>query len=242
MCDSEFNLPAVHAQQVCGELIRRGLGQRVRWYAYLAVLPFSRQLAQQMRRAGCVGINFTGDSAHAAMLRAYGHPHRREDLANAVRWCRESEIAVMFDLLLGGPGETPETVSETIDTVKRIDPDCAGAAVGIRVYPGTPMAALLPTEGPLATNPNIRRHYSGPVDLLQPTFYISRALGSHPAQLVRQLIADDPRFFPPELEDQSGPAPRSGDHNYNDNQVLIQAIRAGARGAYWDILRREASR
>ena len=29
-----------------------------------------------------------------------------------------------------------------------------------------------------------------------------------------------------------------GDHNYNRNQLLADAIAAGARGAYWDILRR----
>jgi hypothetical protein len=27
------------------------------------------------------------------------------------------------------------------------------------------------------------------------------------------------------------------DHNYNDNTDLVEAIRHGARGAYWDILR-----
>jgi hypothetical protein len=27
------------------------------------------------------------------------------------------------------------------------------------------------------------------------------------------------------------------DHNYNDNTELVEAIRQGARGAYWDILR-----
>ena len=26
-------------------------------------------------------------------------------------------------------------------------------------------------------------------------------------------------------------------YNYNDNQPLVEAIRRGARGAYWDILR-----
>jgi tryptophan 2-C-methyltransferase len=33
LCDPEFNLPPGHAQAVCQELIRRGLGRRVRWYA-----------------------------------------------------------------------------------------------------------------------------------------------------------------------------------------------------------------
>jgi radical SAM superfamily enzyme YgiQ (UPF0313 family) len=191
-----------------------------------------------MRRAGCVGVNFTSDSAHPAMLAAYGHRHRKADLAAAVRRCREHGIAVMLDMLLGGPGETPETVAATIAAFREIDPDCAGAALGVRVFPGTPMAALVAAEGPLEANPNIRRRYEGPVDFLRPTFYVSSALGSQPGRLVRDLIGGDQRFFPPQEEVSAGGEGASGDHNYNENQRLIAAIEAGERGAYWDILRR----
>ncbi|MCY2993355.1 MAG: radical SAM protein [Planctomycetota bacterium] len=237
LCDAEFNLPPEHAAAVCDELIRRHLGEVVRWYAYLAVLPFPEDLADRMQRAGCVGINFTSDSSHPAMLRTYGQSHDKEDLARVVRLCRQRRIAVMLDMLLGGPGETPETVARTIADFKQVDPDCAGAALGLRIYPGTPIAECVSAEEPWETNPSIRRHYAGPVDLLQPTFYVSAALGDHPARFVRDLIAGDPRFFPPQDEVPVATAD-SGDHNYNDNRALVEAIAAGARGAYWDILRR----
>ena len=239
LCDSEFNIPPEHAAAVCDELIRRGLGERARWYAYLAVLPFDAELADRMRRAGCVGINFTSDSAAESMLRTYRQPHRGDDLARAVRLCRENHIAVMLDLLLGGPGETPETLAESIAFFKQIGPDCVGAALGMRIYPHTPAAAIIAAEGPMEENPAIRRRYSGPVDLLMPTFYISAALGERPARLVRDLIGGDKRFFEPEEED--GPREAddvSGDHNYNANEAIAAAIAAGERGAYWDILRR----
>ena len=44
-CDAEFNVPRSHAMAVCEELIRRSLGEKVRWYAYLAVTPFDAELA-----------------------------------------------------------------------------------------------------------------------------------------------------------------------------------------------------
>jgi radical SAM superfamily enzyme YgiQ (UPF0313 family) len=236
LCDAEFNIPRGHAVDVCEELTRRRLGERIRWYAYLAVKPFDADLAAAMRRAGCVGINFTGDSASAAMLATYRQPHRSEDLAANVRLCREHGIAVMIDLLLGGPGETPATVAETIDFMKTIGPDCVGAALGVRIYPGTGMAEHVAAEGPAERNPNLRRKYDGPVDFLRPTFYISRALGERPAELVRERIAGDKRFFEPMPE--AGPGDAAAGYNYNDNSPLVAAIAAGARGAYWDILRR----
>ncbi len=240
LCDSEFNLPPSHAQAVCDEFIRRRFDSRVRWYAYLAVVPFDADLAANMRRAGCVGIDFTADSAAASLLATYGQPHRKGDLARSVDLCRSHGIAVMLDLLLGGPGETPASVEETIRFVGQIDPDCAGAALGVRLYPHTPMLATLTAEGPLDTNPGLHRRYPGPVDLLRPTFYVAPALGKDPAGLVRDLIDGDPRFFAPQDQPatEADPTDRATDYNYNENQVLADAIACGARGAYWDILRR----
>ena len=239
LCDAEFNLPREHAIDVCDEMIRRGLGTKVQWYAYLAVVPFDAELARQMRLAGCVGINFTSDSAHPAMLSVYRQPHTKNDLAQAVRLCREQGMAVMLDMLLGGPGETPETLAESVAFFRSIEPDCVGAGLGVRVYPNTGMAARLAMEGPLDSNPAIRRRYEGPVDFLRPTFYIATSLGERPARLVRDLIAGDQRFFPPEEEGDLGTgAEAQHDHNYNANQSLCDAIAAGARGAYWDILRK----
>jgi len=238
LCDSEFNIPRKHAYAVCEAFNRRSIGRSLSWYTYMAVVPFDAELAKVMRKAGCIGINFTGDSACPSMLKTYGQAHLKDDLASAVRLCRDNGIKVMIDLLLGGPGETPETISQTVEFIKQIDPDCAGAPLGIRVYPGTQMANIVANEGPAETNPNIHRKYSGPVDLFQPTFYISQELGPQPARLVKDLIAGDKRFFEPTepaalQADESG---QSTDHNYNDNMELVEAIQKGRRGAYWDIL------
>jgi radical SAM superfamily enzyme YgiQ (UPF0313 family) len=238
LCDSEFNIPREHAYAVCEEFNRRSIGKSISWYTYMAVVPFDAELAGVMRKAGCIGINFTGDSASPSMLKTYGQPHLKEDLALAVRLCRENGIKVMIDLLFGGPGETPETVSQTVEFIKQIGPDCAGAPLGIRVYPGTQIARIVETEGSPETNPNIHRKYSGPVDLLQPTFYISQALGPRPARLIKDLIDGDTRFFEPTepMDVQADERGQSTDHNYNDNMELVEAIRKGRRGAYWDIL------
>jgi radical SAM superfamily enzyme YgiQ (UPF0313 family) len=240
LCDSEFNVPRSHALAVCEELIRRRLDRRIRWYAYATVTPFDRELAAAMRHAGCVGIDFTGDAAANAMLTRYAHPHRQQDLLQTVAHCREQQITCMIDLLLGGPGETAETVSETISALKAIGPDCVGASLGMRLYPGTPVVAQLLAQAPLDRHPSIRKGYTGPIDLFRPTFFVSDELGTEPARLVRELIGQDRRFFPPAEAAPAGHA--QGDHNYNQNAPLVAAIAAGARGAYWDILRRAGQR
>jgi len=233
ICDSEFNLPRNHAIEICNEFINRKIGDRLIWYAYLSVTPFDSELACTMKKAGCVGINFTTDSACPQILNHYRQNHSPEKVEEAVRLCRRNNITVMLDLLFGGPGETIETVSESINFFRKIEPDCAGTSYGIRIYPKTGMEEVMRSEGEPDDNPNIKRKYKGPVDLIKPTFYISKKIGENPAALIRECIKGDERFFEPADETESG-----RDHNYNENTKLADAISKGARGAYWDILRK----
>jgi radical SAM superfamily enzyme YgiQ (UPF0313 family) len=166
------------------------------------------------------------------MLRRLGRHFRAADLESTARACRQAGIAFMYDLMLGGPDETPDTLGESLELVRRIGPDCVGLSLGIRVYPGTPLADEVRRMGPLEGNPALRGSRAGNEALARPVFYLSPSLGPDPAGLVRSIVGDDQRFFLP-----GGPK-EAGDCNYNDNDRLARAIRDGARGAYWDILRR----
>ena len=232
LCDGEFNIPPDHALAVCNEMIRRKLPERIRWYCYATVHPFPAELAMAMRKAGCVGIDFGVDSGCDRMLTVLKRGYQREAIADAVRYCKQAGITVMLDLLLGGPGETEESVAETIAFIQQVDPERCGAATGIRLYPGTPLARTIQEQGPLSENPNLHGLLEDNDDLLQPIFYIDQALGADAGGLVCDRIAGDERFFPP-------PRLQGADnYNYNDNTALERAIADGHRGAFWDIRRR----
>ena len=224
-CDSEFNAPQWHASQVCKEIIRRDLGDKLRWYAYCSPVPLSRELAKLMRRAGCVGINFGVDNGDEEMLKRLRRGFTPDDIFNAARSCQEAGIAVMFDLLLGSPGETRESIVRTIELMQRAEPDRVGVAVGVRVYPGTELAHLVLQEEPL-------EGLLGGDDVSEPFFLLEPRIASFAFELLDDLIGDDRRFF---FFDPSRP---DRDYNYDDNQRLVDAIGKGYRGAYWDILRR----
>jgi radical SAM superfamily enzyme YgiQ (UPF0313 family) len=230
-CDSEFNLPPEHALAVCEEFIRRGLGERLRWYAYCSPGAMTRELAVAMRRAGCVGINFGTDSGCDAMLERLGRDFKRDAVRGAGEACRAAGITYMCDLLLGGPGETRETADETIRFMQEIGPDAVGVAIGLRIYPGTELARIVAQQGLGCDNPNLVGETCDNGDLGRPVFYLSAALGRDYADELHERLRDDPRFFLGGSRDET-------DYNYNANQMLVEAIKAGARGAYWDILRR----
>ncbi len=249
-CDSEFNVPRLHAAEVCREFIRAGLEKRIRWYAYMTPAYFDDELASLMKRAGCAGIDFCADHCNEAILMVLGRKHTADSLAEAAKLCRKHEIPCMFDLLLGAPGENPDTVREAIEFMKRIDPSCIGASLGIRVYPGTTLAKTLGLQStPPPLIPPLSRggerefvgqsHLPGIYGLepdnpnfLRPVYFVSPELGEDPQRLLFDLVKGDARFFV------ASPDRGESDYNYNDNSVLSEAIRSGERGAFWDILRR----
>jgi radical SAM superfamily enzyme YgiQ (UPF0313 family) len=224
-CDSEFNLPYGHALEVCQEIIRRNLGEKLRWYAYCAPVPFSPELARTMRRAGCVGINFGVDSGDAEMLQRLGRNFSPEDIVQTVRWCKEAGMAVMLDLLLGSPGESKGSVIRTLERMKYMDPERVGVAVGVRVYPGTELAHQVKSEGR-------QEGLVGGGKGAEPIFFLEPRIAPFVFDLLDERIGADRRFF------FFDPARPERNYNYNANQRLSEAIRKGYRGAYWDILRR----
>jgi len=233
LCDSEFNLPHEHAVAVCDELVRRGLGDQISWYAYLTPHPFSAELADLMQRAGCAGINFGADSGNDRMLARLGRDFSSAETLQTVRLCHQHGLAVMLDLLIGAPGETRETARQSIEFVKAADPSCAGISLGVRIYAGTRLAHTITAQRPMSENPAICGQATDNPEMLAPVFYLSADLGDpqEAASFLSEVIAGDARFF-------FGGSGDERDYDYDDNQALVDAIAAGARGAYWDILRR----
>ncbi|MEE8470792.1 MAG: radical SAM protein [Dehalococcoidia bacterium] len=232
LCDSEFNIPKDHALEICTELAAEGLGDKIRWYTYASPAGFTKELAALCRKAGCVGINFGVDSGCDRMLRRLGRDFTVEDITRTAEACRQEGIISMYDLLLGGPGETRQSLRETIETMKRLSPNRVGTSLGVRVFPKTKLALSLRRQGALNENPNLHGTVAGNDHFFAPIFYLSSRLGDDASDYLSHLIGEDERFF------FVSPADAEKNYNYNDNTVLVNAIKAGYRGAFWDILRR----
>jgi hypothetical protein len=69
-------------------------------------------------------------------------------------------------LLLGGPGETRESVEESLAFADSLDLEALKITIGVRIYPGTGLARLAREEGVIARDD----------DLLYPRFYLAAGL------------------------------------------------------------------
>jgi len=69
-------------------------------------------------------------------------------------------------LLLGGPGESRESVEDSLQFADSLNLDALKITVGLRIYPETPLAATALAEGLIGPGD----------DLLWPRFYLAPCL------------------------------------------------------------------
>jgi radical SAM superfamily enzyme YgiQ (UPF0313 family) len=215
-------------------MVASGLGNKMKWYAYCSPEYFTDELADLMRQAGCVGIDFGADHGDNNMLRRLGHRYSSDDLTRIRNICSKNDIICMFDLLLGSPGETRASIETTIRLMKKIKPERVGVSLGVRLYPITPMGKniMSASKGNLLKNPSLFGDLENNKSLLRPVFYCDARLGEDVEDWLHDMIGDDPRFLLGRRTD------AELNYNYNNNPELTEAIKRGHRGAYWDILRR----
>lgn len=228
LSDSEFNLPIDHAKDVCREIIQAGIADKVHWYTYCAPVPFDRELIQLMKEAGCAGINFGVDSLDDGQLRRLGRTHTVTDVRELVYLLNRERLNYMFDLLVGAPGETEETVRITIEKARELGIPLIGIASGVRVYRGSPL-------GIMVDNGLIKEGLQLGEGKYDPLYYLSPPLSDDAAALIKEIVGGDNRFLVLSSPEENG------SYNYAGDETLSRLIEEGARGAYWDILRQHST-
>jgi radical SAM superfamily enzyme YgiQ (UPF0313 family) len=211
--DNEFNFPVEHAQFVCHEIIRRKLN--IKWSGYANPKFIQPKLVALMRDSGCTGIEFGSDAAEPFMLKQMGKAFTLEEMNRASMVCHRSGLSFCHSLLIGGPGETMETVQRTFDAILAMSPTAVVCMVGIRVFPGTRLFEIARKEGSIQTDQN----------LLEPCFYLSPAIKDMILLFVEAFSKEHPTWIFPGMA-------------ININRTLQKKIRRlGARGPLWEYMK-----
>jgi radical SAM superfamily enzyme YgiQ (UPF0313 family) len=111
--DDLFTFRRDRALAICRELDRRGLS--VRWRAYARVDTVDAGLVALMRRTGCERILFGAESGSPEILRRIRKGITPDQTRRAVQMTREAGIGVLASFVLGLPGETPQTLRQTLE-------------------------------------------------------------------------------------------------------------------------------
>jgi len=160
----KFNYPEDYARELCEEMISRGLD--LSWMTDIHVYPSSPDLFKLMKQAGCVLASMDAGTCSETTLRKTGVGYGLEDIRKCCADLKSAELNFGLLMFFGGPGETKETVEESLSFVDETDPLMVAGEVGMRIYPNTPLAEMALQEGVISKGQ----------DLYEPAFYIADAV------------------------------------------------------------------
>lgn len=120
---------------LCRQMIDEGLD--VRWTCNSRVDYVDEEMLGLMAQAGCWYISWGIESANEQVLRRAHKGISPERAERALRWARNAGIKNWGYFIIGLPGETEESIRQTIAFAKKLPLDIALFHVAAP-YPGTP--------------------------------------------------------------------------------------------------------
>ena len=160
--DNSFNIPESRGLEFSNSLADLRLD--IRWRAILYPHGVSEKLVKSMKNAGCVEVALGFESGCTHILKNMNKHFEPGEVRRVCRMLADNGIRRIGFLLFGAPGETRQSVLESLDFADSLDLDGLRTTVGIRIYPGTELEKRARSDGMIEADDN----------LLFPRFYLAK--------------------------------------------------------------------
>ena len=134
--DDTFNVPVKRFKEICRLLIAKRYG--FNWFSYFRCSNADRECVDLMADSGCKGVFLGIESGSPTILQNMNKAATIEKYARGIEWLRERGILSFGSFITGFPGETEETVEETVDFIRQYRPDYFRSQMWY-CEPGTPI-------------------------------------------------------------------------------------------------------
>lgn len=149
MWSDTFTLNRNFVVEVCEEILRRGL--KFNWMTNSRVDKVDLELLKLMKKSGCWIISYGAESGVQKIIDTAKKEIDIDQTKNAFKWSKDAGIETMAHVILGLPGETKETIRQTINFVIQLDPDYAQFYCAIP-FPGTEFYKIAAENNWITTN------------------------------------------------------------------------------------------
>jgi radical SAM superfamily enzyme YgiQ (UPF0313 family) len=158
--DDTFTTYRKKIQEFCTSLIQEKMN--LSWVCFARVDFVDEKTLKLMKQAGCHQIMFGIESGNGEILKNINKMTSLDKASEAVKLTKKAGIECRAAFMLGNPGETEETIKQTMDFAKYLDPDIALYNIATP-YPGTEMFKWADKNGYLITKDWSKYDLSSPV-------------------------------------------------------------------------------
>jgi len=180
--DNTFNMPPSYALELCKRIIERKLD--ITWVCILYPGNIEGELISNMAAAGCREVSLGFESGCEKILAIMNKKYTLSDVRRTSELLVKYKIKQMGFLLLGGPGETRQSVEESLTFADSLPLDALKISIGIRIYPHTALAQTAVADGLISPDD----------DLLLPKFYMVPGLEARLRETVATWMKTRPHW------------------------------------------------
>jgi radical SAM superfamily enzyme YgiQ (UPF0313 family) len=210
--DSLFNASAEREQEFAEEICRRSL--KISWGAFFSPSRIEKDYLEVLKRSGLTHMEFGTDSLCDQMLVSYRKDFTVADVHRISSLCTQMGLYVAHYIMFGGPGETAETISQTMHNTHYCDRCVFFPFPGIRIYPGTELYRRAVEEGIISPED----------DCVKPKFYFAKPLNAEMIwRIIKKNLTDSRRWLLPEKQDKV-------------NILMSQLRKRGKKGPLWEYM------
>jgi p-methyltransferase len=118
--DDTFNVPLPRFKNLCRMMVKNQFG--FRWFSYFRCGNADDEAFDLMQQAGCKGVFLGIESGDNSVLTKMNKFAKIERYGHGIKMLKERDIVTFASLIVGFPGETTETVQNTIDFIESSAP------------------------------------------------------------------------------------------------------------------------
>lgn len=144
MWSDTFTLNRQFVVDICQGIIDKKFD--IQWTCNSRVDKVDPELLALMKKSGCIGISYGIESGVQEILDNIKKDITLKQIRDAFKWTNEAGIETLAHVIFGLPGETKETIKETVRFVKGINPDYAQFYCAIP-FPGTEFHRMAKQNG-----------------------------------------------------------------------------------------------
>ncbi len=142
--DDTLTFDKRRATEICDGIIERKIN--LPWGCGTRADVVTKEVLAKMAKAHCNETMFGIESGCQRMRAVLKKGVTNEQCWNAIKWAKEAGMFVTVSVILGYPGETKESLQETLDFARKLEPDDVWLCHATP-YPGTYLRDLVKSYG-----------------------------------------------------------------------------------------------
>lgn len=142
--DSTFTQNRERVHELCALIKSEGID--IDWACMTHAGTMNRELVFEMADAGCVAIKFGIESGSQALINKIKKGLVLEHAEKVFKWCKEAGIRTHATYMFGLPGDTKESIKQTLKFALELDSDSAQFSIAIP-FPGTEFYRMAEEHG-----------------------------------------------------------------------------------------------